>query len=389
MILVQVIKDAIGSKGPRLSTTINLSGPRLVYIPSLSGVSVSRRIESEAERERLKACIEALKPEGKIIVRTKAEGQEDFTAEFEKLESIRQSILKKKRRSTGLVYAEIPLEIAILRENLNFSKGEVWVDDKEVYKKSVQYLKDFNFKNKISYYDDKKPLFEKFNIEKALASSLNRKVRLKSGGTIVIDEGEAMVSIDINTGRFVGRNSQKTTILKTNLEAVKEIAFQLRVRNCGGIIVIDLIDMDDEPSRKKVIKAFERELKKDRIQTEIISFSSLSLIQMVRKRTRPSLKDTLCRPCPSCRGHGYIKSPRAVAAEIFKELEFLHKEKSEGSWLRWRKKRSVEILSHPDTAEELRKDEFALRLEKLGLKVELKEDPSLDLENFDFEEQKV
>ena len=258
-----------------------------------------------------------------MIIRTAAYGQKDFKEELETLVDRWQKIQNNKRKTVGLIQKDIPLELQFIRDHMDSSCRHVYIDDLNLYKKAVQFVETHipKMKKKLICYLDSEPLFKKFGVEDQWLKVLKRKVHLKSGGSIVIDENEAMVNVDVNTGRFVGKKSQHETILKTNMEAVKEIASQLRLRNCGGIIVIDLIDMDSEKAKDKVLKQLEKELKKDSVYTEIISLSDLNLIQMTRKRVRESLQNFLCEECSSCQGRGAIKSSHTVACEIFRELE--------------------------------------------------------------------
>ncbi len=326
-LLVQVAKDPLGTKGARITTHISLPGRHLVYMPTLKHLGISRRIEDESERERLRKLVEELKPTGGVIVRTAGEGAtaESLKADLEYLERLWKDILKnyEKRKSAGMAYSELDVELRALRDMLGESVQRVIVDEPTVHKKVATFVSQFmpKFKNIIELYEGDQPLFDLYDVDLEISHSLDRKVWLKSGGYIVIDEAEALVVIDVNTGRFVGKKDLEDTILKTNLEAVKEIAHQLRIRNCGGIIIIDFIDMDREAHREKVLHQLEMELQKDRARTTIVSMSKLGLVEMTRKRIRPSLVSTLCEPCPYCDGKGYIKRKSTIASEIFRSLE--------------------------------------------------------------------
>lgn len=343
-VLVQVKTDAIGSKRARLTMRISLAGRYLVYTPQSTGVGVSRRIEDIEERERLIQCIERLEPKGGVIIRTMAEGKEDFEKDLKNLYEQWEEIQKNNRNTTGIVHKELNSELQFLRDE--FNSAHVYIDNFNVYEQAVQFIEHNHpqLKNKLIYYNKPEPLFEKFGIENKWAQALERKVNLKSGGSIIIDENEAMVNIDVNTGRFISKKSQKETILKTNIEAVKEIARQLRLRNCGGIIIIDLIDVDSEQEKSKIMKQFEKELKKDPVYTEIISLSSLHLIQMTRKRTRESLKNILCEICPFCKQRGVILSAYTVACGIFRELESTYGNEIKNNNSAFKK---IQIICHP------------------------------------------
>jgi ribonuclease G len=327
MLLVQVAKDPIGTKGARITTQISLAGRFVVYMPEVKHIGVSRRIEGESERDRLRSLIGKINPSGGVIVRTAGEGasEESLRADVEYLDRLSKEVLKlgEKKKTTGMVHSEMDVELQALRDMLSSDVVNVYVDDEEVYKKVTKFIVQLipKFKQNVMYYTDQKPLFDLYEIDLEISRSMDRKIWLKSGGYIIIDEAEALVVIDVNTGRYVGKKDLEDTILKTNLEAVKEIAHQLRIRNCGGIIIIDFIDMEKGTHRDKVMNYLAEELQKDRARTHVVSMSTLGLVEMTRKRTRPSLIKTLCDPCSYCDGKGHIKKKSTVASEIFRELE--------------------------------------------------------------------
>jgi ribonuclease G len=326
-LMVQVAKDPLGTKGARITTHISLPGRGVVYMPFVKHLGISRKIESEEEKERLKKIIHKINPSGGVIVRTASEGasEESLRSDIEYLDRLSKEIQKnyEKKKSAGLVHSELDVELRALRDLMSEEVTTVWVDEVEVYKKVSKFVTQLmpKYRQNIILYEEKKPLFDLYDIDLEISRAMERKVWLKSGGYIVFDEAEALVVIDVNTGRFVGKKDLEDTILKTNLEAVKEIAHQLRVRNCGGIIIIDLIDMEKETHREQVLNGLEEELKKDRSRTNIVSMSDLGLVEMTRKRIRPSLVKTLCQPCSYCDGKGYIKRKNTIASEIFRELE--------------------------------------------------------------------
>lgn len=327
-ILVQVSKDPLGTKGARLTTHISLPGRFVVYLPNVRHLGVSRRIENENERERLKNLIQRLNlSSGGIIVRTAGEGasEELLKADIEYLDRMGKDIFKNydKKKTPGIIHTELDVELRALRDLMSEKVSCVWVDDLEVHKKVVKFVSQFmpKYKQNIVFYDGKKPLFDLYEIDMEISRSMDRKIWLKSGGYIVIDEAEALVVIDINTGRYVGKKDLEDTILKTNLEAVREIAHQLRIRNCGGIIIIDFIDMEKESHREKILEALAEELAKDRARTNLVSMSKLGLVEMTRKRIRPSLLKTIAEPCTYCDGKGYVKRKSTISNEIFRELE--------------------------------------------------------------------
>ncbi len=326
-ILVQVAKDPLGTKGARITTHLSLPGRFVVYLPTVRHLGISRRIENEEERERLKQTVLKLSPAGGVIVRTAGEGatDEQLKTDIEYLDRLAKEIIKNydKRKSVGLIHQELDVELRALRDLMNEDVTAVWVDDLEVHKKVSRFVSQLmpKYKQNIIYYDQSKPLFDLYDIDIEISRSLDRKIWLKSGGYIVLDEAEALVVIDVNTGRFVGKKDLEDTILKTNLEAVREIAHQLSIRNCGGIIIVDFIDMEKESHREKVLQALTEELSKDRAKTHVMGMSSLGLVEMTRKRIRPSLLRTLCEPCSYCDGKGYIKRKPTITNEIFRELE--------------------------------------------------------------------
>ena len=326
-ILVQVAKDPIGTKGARLTTHISLPGRCVVYLPTVRHLGISRRIESEEERDRLKSIVTKMNPSGGVIVRTAGEGasEESLRSDIEYLDRLSKEIVKnyEKKKTTGLIHQEIDVELRALRDLMNEDVVCVWVDDLEVHKKVTRFVAQLmpRYKQNIVFYEEKKPLFDLYEIDMEISRSMDRKIWLKSGGYIVIDEAEALVVIDVNTGKYVGKRDLEDTILKTNLEALKEIAHQLRIRNCGGIIIIDFIDMEKESHREKVVSMLAEDLQKDRARTNINSMSPLGLVEMTRKRIRPSLIKTLCEPCSYCDGKGYNKRKSTIANELFRELE--------------------------------------------------------------------
>jgi ribonuclease G len=326
-LLVQVAKDPIGTKGARITTHISLPGRHVVYMPTIEHFGVSRRIEDQAERDRLRTLVEGMKPQGGIIVRTAGEGatEADLRRDLDYLHKLWVQVEARYTSQTkpGLVHAEMDVELRALRDLLNEDVRRVVVDNMEVKERVEQFIRQFmpQYADVVKLHTDEIPLFDLYDIDLEVSRATARKVWLKSGGYIVIDEAEALVVIDVNTGRFVGKKNFEETILKTNLEAAKEIAHQIRIRNCGGIIIVDFIDMAREAHREKVLSALREEVVRDRARTNIISMSSLGLVEMTRKRIRPSLLKMLCEPCSYCEGRGFVKQHATVAHEIFYELE--------------------------------------------------------------------
>ncbi|GAM10481.1 ribonuclease G [Geobacter sp. OR-1] len=326
-LLVQVSKEPIGTKGARITAHISLPGRHLVYIPTVDHVGISRRIEEEEERERLKSIVERIKPPGSgFIVRTVSEGksEDDLLADMKYLLKLWDEIAKKKEKvhAPALIHSDLDVTQKVVRDILTESVDRIVVDSKPEHDKIVQFITTFmpKMKYSIELYDEEEPIFDNFGLEVEISRGLGRKVWLKSGGYIIIEQTEALTAIDVNTGRFVGKHNLEDTILKTNLEAVKEIAYQLRLRNIGGIIIIDFIDMEKEVNREKVFTALEEAMKADKSKTNILKISELGLVEMTRKRVRESMGRMMCEPCPYCEGRGYVKSKTTICHEIFREL---------------------------------------------------------------------
>jgi len=326
-ILVQISKEPIGTKGARITAHISLPGRHLVYMPTVDHVGVSRRIENEEERDRLKEIVERVKPtSGGFIIRTVSEGksEEDLLTDMQYLTMLWEEIVKKNEKAHApcLIHSDLDVTQKVVRDILTEDVDRIVVDSKPEYDKIIQFISTFmpKIKYSIEQYEENEPIFDHFGLEVEISRALGRKVWLKSGGYIIIEQTEALTAIDVNTGRYVGKHNLEDTILKTNLEAVKEIAYQLRLRNIGGIIIIDFIDMEKEVNREKVFTALEEALKSDKSKTNILKMSDLGLLEMTRKRVRESIGRLMCEPCPYCEGLGYVKSKTTVCQEIFREL---------------------------------------------------------------------
>jgi len=326
-LLVQVSKEPIGTKGARITSHISLPGRHLVYMPTVDHVGISRRIEDEAERERLREVVERLRQQGcGIIVRTAAEGktEEDLKADIHYLSKVWAEIVRKKEKASvpSLIHADLDVIQKVVRDIVTDDVTRIVVDSKADHDRIVQFMSTFmpKMKSSVELYDEEEPIFDYYGLEVEISRALGRKVWLKSGGYIIIEQTEALTAIDVNTGRFVGKHNLEDTILKTNLEAVKEIAYQLRLRNNGGIIIIDFIDMEKEVNREKVYAALEDALKNDKSKSNILKISELGLVEMTRKRVRESIGRMMCEPCPYCEGRGYVKSKTTVCHEIFREV---------------------------------------------------------------------
>ena len=331
-LVVQVAKDAISTKGARLTTHLTLPSRNLVYMPRTSHRGISQRLEDEAERERLLTILDlALQQEewdqpGGFIVRTAAEGNgvEDFKEDIRYLQRLWNKVNRRITASTDInrVYREVPLYLRTVRDLINPQIEKIRVDNKKSFEEIVQFVADFvpELNTEIELYEGDRPIFDLYAIEDEINKALSRRVKLKSGGDLIIDQTEAMTTIDVNTGGYLGTRNHAETVLKTNLEAVTAIARQLRIRNLGGIIILDFIDMTDPEHQRQVQRALAKALEKDHARTTITGISQLGLIEMTRKRTRESLGQVLNTHCPACEGRGTQKSAETVCYEIFREI---------------------------------------------------------------------
>ena len=385
-ILVQVIKDSIGTKGARLTTYITLPARFLVYLPRGDGIGVSARIEDEAERQRLKAAVAQLRgaeADGGYILRTAAQGA-TIDSLREDMEYLRKLWHHVRVRATEacpgtLVHEDLPLPLRILRDELSRGVVRVLVDSPAEHARMTAFAAEFMSAAAgcIELHGGPRPVFDLHGIEEEIAKGLDRKVSLKSGGHLVIDQREAMTTIDINTGGYVGHRSLEETTFRTNLEAAAAIGRQLRLRNLGGIIIIDFIDMHDESHRRQVLATLEHSLAGDRAQTRVVSLSPLGLVEMTRKRTRESLEHLLCEPCPACEGRGFVKTRETVCNEIFREI--LRQGRQSSS-------RELLILAHADVIELLLEAQAAALDElkaQVGLPIRLQVEGLYGVDQFD------
>ena len=330
-LVVQVTKDPIGTKGARLTTQLSIPSRYLVFMPGVCHIGISQRIEDDNERVRLKSLIEEGAAEhddaqGGYIIRTAAEAAsaEDLIADMTYLHRLSQSIQERiaKAPAPSVVYQDLPLFIRTIRDLIRPQTEKVRIDSRESYQRVMEFVKEFvtEFADKVEYYPGERPIFDLYSVEDEIQKALSRKVQLKSGGYVIIDQTEAMTTIDINTGAFVGHRNLEETIFKTNLEAARAISRQLRLRNLGGIIIIDFIDMEDPEHQRQVHRMLEKMLERDHAKTKITGVSELGLVEMTRKRTTESLGQVLCEPCPICDGRGFLKTAETVCYEIFREI---------------------------------------------------------------------
>lgn len=324
--LVQIVKEPIGTKGPRVTIHITLPGRYLVLMPTVDYIGISRRIEAEKERERLKELAARVKPEGMgLIVRTVAEGveEEELRQDITVLTKLWRKILSRSAHGTvpNLVHRDLELVQRILRDIFTEDVDRLTLDSRYEYEKVLDLLDITGSRLKLKVFlDERENIFEEYGIEQEIEKALKRKVWLKSGGYLVIDQSEALTAIDVNTGKYVGSTNLEDTVVKTNLEAAREISRQLRLRNIGGIVIVDFIDMTEESHRQEVLQALEAEIKKDKTKTNILGITQLGLVEMTRKKVRPSLSEVLQKPCPYCEGRGKVLSEETLGIHFKNQI---------------------------------------------------------------------
>src|SRR5919199_440850 len=382
--LVQVSKEPISTKGPRVTAQISLAGRFLVYMPFAARVGVSRKIGDRAERQRLREQVHAVLPSdsGGVIVRTVGEDvtQETFKRELSTLMNQWKRIKRKTHflRAPSLVHRETSLTRGLIRDLFSTKVDALTVDSKQVYNEIVEYLKGIapELIERVKLYDEQAPLFDKAGIEPEIRDLFKRRCELPSGGYLVIEQTEALVSIDVNSGRYTGKKDPEKTILKTNTEAAREVARQLRLRDIGGIIVCDFIDMETKQNRDKVLQELRTHLARDRARTKAFAVSDLGLIEMTRQRVRPSHLHAMTDPCPTCNGTGRVFTPETVVRRVERSVRRMA---AEG------RKENLTVRLHPDVALYLleTEPEFMRRLEKgVGFSLDLRDDPLLKPDEF-------
>lgn len=326
-IVVQVVKDPLGTKGARLTTDITVAARFLVLMPNASHAGISQRIEDPKERNRLKSIVTPYCGEDHgFIVRTAAEGAgiEELQHDAEFLRRVWAKVIERKKRkqTKDPIYQDLSLAFRVLRDFVGVSLERIRIDSKLTYDQLVEFTTEFvpNLVPVIEYYPGERPIFDLFDVESEIQRSLHRKIELKSGGSLIIDQTEAMTTIDINTGAFVGHRNLEETIFNTNIEATQAIARQLRLRNLGGIVIVDFIDMNDKDHQRRVLHSLDIAMARDNVKYSISGFSALGLVEMTRKRTRESLEHILCGECEVCHGRGYVKTVETVCFEILREI---------------------------------------------------------------------
>jgi ribonuclease G len=383
-LLVQVTKEPISTKGCRVTAQISLPGRFLVYMPAASKVGVSRKIDSREQRARLREMVTRLLPrnEGGVIVRTVAEGvtEDHFKREIDSLIGLWKKIQRKETfvRAPSLVHRETSLTRGIIRDVFSAKVDGLHVDSKEHYHEIEQYLKqiDPELLTRVVLYNEPTPLFEKFDIETEIRDLFKARCELPTGGSLIIQPTEALVSIDVNTGRYTGRKDPEKTILRTNLEAAREIARQLRLRDIGGIIVCDFIDMETRSNREKVLQELRTHLSRDRARTKALAVSDLGLVEMTRQRVRPSLLQGMTTDCPTCSGSGRVFRPEVVARRLERSLKRVGLE---------RRERQMAVRLHPEVALYLLEEEPKLLqgiARQIGVELEMRDDPMMRLDEF-------
>ncbi len=383
-IVVQVVKDPLGTKGARLTTDITLPSRYLVFMPGASHVGVSQRIESEDERNRLKKVVADYCDEhGGFIIRTAAEGadEKELAQDAAFLKRLWSKVIERrtKNKPRTALYGELGLAPRILRDFVGTELTRIQVDSRLVFENLKEFTSEFvpELTDKLALYEGDKPIFDMYDTENEVQRSLDRKVELKSGGYLIIDQTEAMTTVDINTGAFVGRRNLEETIFNTNVEATQAIARQLRLRNLGGIIIIDFIDMMSEEHRNRVLTSLEAALEKDRVKTNINGFTQLGLVEMTRKRTRESIEHVLCSGCPTCEGRGSVKTVETVCYEILREITRVNRAYDADKFV---------VYAAPAVAETLEGDESHALAELevfIGKQVRIQAEPLYIQEQFD------
>ena len=354
-ILVQIAKAPLGTKGARITTNISLPGRYLVYMPSVDHVGVSRKIEDRRERARLRKIIQRSRPKGVggFIVRTAGVGHngKEFEDDLMFLHELWEELKRRGEKATApsMIHSDLSVLLRLLRDQFTEDFDAVVVDDPEEFERSIRFLKQINpgVADRVKLHEGDNPIFDQYKIQEQIDKALDNKVWLKSGAYLVINQTEALVAIDVNTGKYVGKRRLEDTVLKTNLESVTEIVRQIRLRDLGGIIVIDFIDMDEPDNRTKVLDALTKELEKDRAKTHLLQISEFGLVELTRQRVKQSLERTLCQPCPYCSGHGRVKSVDTMCSEILREVARMKKQLNG---------RAVVVRANPSVAIALQED---------------------------------
>ncbi|RMH61138.1 MAG: ribonuclease G [Zetaproteobacteria bacterium] len=383
-VIVQVSRDPIASKGPRLTTHIGLAGRYLVYLPELDHIGIARRLEDPEERARLLAIGQQIVPEkGNIIIRTVAEGHDkpELQRDLDFLLRLWSDIEQRARHAAPatMIHKELNLYLRVMRDYVDDEVEKIHIDSREAYDSMKRFAQKFmpEVADRLYYYPGNRPIFDVYGVEDEIQRALQKRVPLKSGGYLIIDQTEALIAIDVNSGGFVGSRNLEETGLKTNLEAVNEIVHQLRLRNLGGIIVIDFIDMREQENRQRLMEMLSKALKRDKAKTHIVQFSSLGLVEMTRKRTRDSLGRVLLEECPCCHGTGHAKSATTICYQLFRDIV---------AEARAYPCEKLMVIAHPDIIDRLlgEENENVARIEQfLGKEIALKSDPAFRTDQYE------
>ena len=382
-IVVQITKDPLSGKGPRVTANLSLPGRTLVYLPGARDVAISRRVTDEEERERLRRILESWGGPGGYIARTAAQGSSEAALSMDRgyLLGLAERIQKKSERGTAplLLHRELDLPLRIVRDLGREDVAIIRVDDEETHARLAEFLKTAcpSLVQRLDLDRDGEPLFERFGIEAEIESALQSHVPLPSGGSVVIHQTEALVAIDVNTGKFVGRDALEETVHATNLEAIPEIARQIRLRDLGGLLVVDFIDMEDEDHRREIFERFEAELGKDRARTRLLPISEFGLIEITRQRSRGNLEKTLTRNCPICDGTGRVKTDLSMALDLRRELEGVMALYSPGETVQVRVRTSLAALADEEPAL------FTDLTDKTGVKLDFLVDDALPVSAYE------
>jgi len=385
-IVVQVVKDPLGTKGARLTTQLTLPGRCLVYMPYSRHIGISQKIGDDAARERLRALVRSARGDddsGGYILRTLAETatEDELKTDIRYLQRVWETCRERieSAKAGELIHEELPLALRAMRDLVRDNVEKIRIDSRETYAKACEFAHEFipEVEARIEYYPGERPIFDLYSVEDEILKALAPKVLLKSGGYLVIDQTEAMTTIDVNTGAYVGRKNLEETLFKTNLEAAQAIARQLRLRNLGGMIIIDFIDMEDIEHRRAVLRALEKALARDRTKVYMTEMSSLGLVELTRKRTRESLEHVLCQPCPVCQGRGTVKTAHTVCYEIFREILREARQFGADEYLVVAGQAVIDLLLDEEAGSLLKLQEF------IGRPIQLKVEPLYHQEQYD------
>ena len=385
-VVVQVVKDPLGTKGARLTMQITFPARYLVYLPFTGHIGISQKIADEAARTRLRDLIKAAVDAGDAggyIVRTLAESasEDELKTDIRYLRRLWQASQEriKTAPACALVHEDLALAIRAMRDQVRDSIEKIRIDSRETFAKAREFAHEFmpEIEERIEYYPGERPIFDLYSVEDEIQKALQRRVPLKSGGYLIIDQTEAMTTIDVNTGAYVGRKNLEETLFKTNLEAAQAIARQLRLRNLGGMIIVDFIDMADPEHKRQVLRALEKALARDRTKVFMTEMSSLGLVELTRKRTRESLEHVLCQPCPACQGRGTLKTPQTACYEIFREILREARQFGAAQYLVLASQVVVDMLLDEEAQSLVKLQEF------IGKPVHLKVEPLYNQEQYD------